>query len=78
MTATLERPSADVLYPNGQQAICAFAECARCYYLGRIEWLPDGTVRVLHRRQYGNTMCVIQLPPFADLSLGGRALLLLR
>jgi hypothetical protein len=75
-TTTLDQPA--VRYPNPQHVVHAVIECARCYYIGRVEWLPDGMVRVLHRGQYGNTVCLIRVPSITNLSPGGRALLLLR
>lgn len=61
MTATLDRATSEVMYPV-LKPVAAFVNCARCWHIGRAEWLPNGTVRVLHHGTDGNYICVIQLP----------------
>lgn len=58
--------------------LTAVAECARCGFVGRIEWLPDGTARVIHEYRVGHTMCVLQLGADLPVSDSTRALSLLR
>jgi hypothetical protein len=78
MTATLAPASPDVLYPV-LKPVSAYTECVQCYRLGRVEWLPDGTVRALHHGQFANHICVIRLPrTVMGMSQTGSALLLLR
>lgn len=77
MTATLERP----VSMGVMSRVSAVAECIRCCRLGRVEWFPDGTVRVLHQGNRAVNVCLInaplsQLPD--ETTETGRALLLLR
>jgi hypothetical protein len=58
--------------------LTAVGECVRCGYLGRIEWLPDGTARVIHEYRDGHTMCALQLGTDVPVSDSARALALLR
>lgn len=37
--------------------VAVIGECACCAYPGRIEWLPDGSIRVVHEASNGYHLC---------------------